>query len=112
MNLCTFAGSAALSVFGVYVVGSLDVVLLGTVVCIVARSLWSEIHLNRRFGIPSGLIPLQEVALTAAFVALALVAPGWAAVAGYAALFAAYLLVNRAVTLDLLGRARRVLVRR
>lgn len=112
VNLCTLAGSAALSVVGVYVIGSLDAVLLGTVACIVLRSLWSELHLDRRLGIPAGSIPLQEVALTAAFVALALVASAWAALAGYAALFVAYLLVNRAVTLDLLGRVRRAIVRR
>ena len=112
VNLCALAGSAALSVVGVYVVGSLDAVLLGTVACIVARSLWSEFHLNKRLGVLSGSISLQEVILTIAFVVLALAAPAWAALAGYVALYVAYLLVNRVVTLDLLACVRRAIVRR
>ena len=112
VNLCTLAGSAALSAAGVCVVGSLDAVLLGTVACIVARSLWSELYLNRKIGVPSSAMPLQEVALTAAFVALVLLAPTWAAVIGYAFLFAVYLFANRAVALGLLDRTRRVFSRR
>lgn len=111
VNLCTLAGSAAFSAAGVYIVGSLDAVLIGTVACIVARSLWSELYLNRKIGVPFSSLSLQEVVLTAAFVALALLAPSWVAALGYLVLFAAYLFVNHAVTLSLLGRTRRALAR-
>lgn len=112
VNLCTLLGSAVFSAAGVYIVGSLDAVLIGTVACIVARSLWSELYLNRRIGVPFSSLSLQEVVLTAAFVALVLLAPSWIAAVGYAVFFAAYLFVNHAVTLSLLGRTRRALVRR
>lgn len=111
VNLATVAGSAVLSLVGVYVFGSLETVLTGAVACIVARSLWSERHLDRRLGVPSSAIPLEEIALTAAFVALALFAPTWVAVMGYMLLLAAYLLVNRVVAMGLLKRTRSVLLR-
>ena len=107
VNLCTLVMSANLSLAGIYVIGSLDAVLLGTVICIVLRSQWSESYLDKRLDIPTGAIPLQEVALTAAFVVLVLAAPTWVAIVCYAVLYAAYLFVNRAVTLDLLGRIHR-----
>ncbi len=109
VNLCTLGVSAALAVIGVYAVGSLDAVLLGTVACIVGRSLWSEVHLNRRLGVPSGLISVQEIVLSAAFVALALVLPAWQAAASYAVLFIAYLITNRTVALGLIDRTRRAI---
>lgn len=111
VNLATLTGSAVLSAIGVYAIGSLDAVLIGTVICIVARSLWSEFHLNGKIGVPSSSIPLQELVLTAAFVALALLTPSWFAAAGYALLFTAYLIANRAVTLSLVGKSRRALLR-
>lgn len=111
VNLCTFAGSAALSAVGVYVVESLDAVLIGTVACVVAKSLWSERYLDLRLGIPSSAMPLEEVALTVSFIALALFAPTWVALVGYALLFVAYLFANRTVTLALLERTRRALLR-
>lgn len=109
VNLCALASNALLSVFGVYAIGSLDAVLLGTVTCIIGRSFWSEFHLNRRLDVPSSMIPLQEVGLTVAFVAMTLVLPAWEAAVAYAVLFGAYLLVNRTVALGLIYRTRRAI---
>ena len=102
----------ALSILGVYAIGSLDVVLLGAVACIVGRSIWSEFHLNRRLDVPSSLISLQEVGLTAAFVAMTLVLPAWEAAVAFAVLFGVYLLVNRTVALGLIDRTRRAITGR
>ena len=110
VNLSTLTGSAVLSAIGVYAIGFLDAVLIGTVICIVARSLWSEFHLNRKIGVTSSSIPLQELVLTAAFVGLALLTPSWFAAAVYVLLFTAYLIANRAVTLSLVGKSRRALL--
>lgn len=112
VNLCTLAANVALSVLGVYAIGSLDAVLLGTVACIVGRSIWSEFHLNRRLDVPSSLVSLQEVGLTAAFVAITLVLPAWEAAVAYAVLFGVYLLVNRTVALGLIDRTRRAIAGR
>lgn len=112
VNLAAVAGSMVLSLAGVYVFGSLEAVLIGAVACIVARSLWSERHLDRSLEVPSSVIPLEEVALTVAFIALTFLSSTWVAVIGYALLFVAYLFVNRSVTFSLLERTRRALLRR
>ena len=112
VNLATVAGSMVFSLAGVYVFGSLEAVLIGAVACIVARSLWSERHLDRRLEVPSSVIPLEEVALTVAFIALTFLSSTWVAVFGYALLVVAYLFVNRSVTFSLLERTRRALLRR
>lgn len=109
VNLCALAANVVLSILGIYLIGSLEAVLLGTVACIVGRSLWSEFYLNCRLDIQSKLISLQEVCLTAGFVALALVIPELEAAVAYAVLFGVYLLINRTVALDLFDRTRRVI---
>ena len=111
VNLCTLAGSIALCTIGVYVIGSLDAVLLGTVACIVCRSLWSERHLNSKIGVSATPAPIEEVVLTAAFVALALCAPALVAVVGYLTLYVAYLVLNRHSARDMLALTKRVLTR-
>ena len=111
VNLCTLAGSIALCTIGVYVIGSLDAVLLGTVACIVCRSLWSERHLNAKIGVSTTPAPIEEVVLTAVFVALALCAPAFVAVLGYWALYAAYLVLNRHSARDMLALTKRVFTR-
>lgn len=112
VNLCTLAGSVALSAAGVYIVGSLDVVLLGTVVCIVCRSLWSERYLDARIGVPSSRVPVEEVMITVAFVALVLYTPSAVGVFGYLAAYSVYLYANRHLAKGLLGSIGRVLSRR
>lgn len=112
VNLCTLAGSIALCTISVYVIGSLDAVLLGTVACIVSRSLWSEWHLNAKIGVSATPAPIEEAVLTAAFVSLALCAPALVAVLGYLALYAAYLVLNRHSARDMLALTKRVLTRR
>lgn len=111
VNLCTLAGSIALCTIGVYVIGSLDAVLLGTVACIVCRSLWSERHLNAKIGVSGTPAPIEEVVLTTAFVALALCAPALVAVLAYLALYAAYLVLNRHSARDSLDLTKRVFTR-
>lgn len=112
VNLAAVCSSTVLSLVGIYVFGSLEAVLVGAVSSIVARSLWSERHLDRKLGVPSSIMPLEEVALTAAFIVLSLLASSTVAVIGYAFLFVAYLFVNRSVTLSLLERIHRTLLRR
>lgn len=112
VNLCTLVVNVALSALGVYAICSLDAVLSGAVACIVGRSIWSEFHLNRRLDVPSSMISLQEVGLTAAFVAMTLVLPAWEAAVAYAVLFGVYLLVNRTVAFGLIDRTRRAIAGR
>lgn len=112
VNIVAMAGSLVLSMIGVYAIGSLDAVLIGVVVCIVCRSLWSERHLDRRLDVPFSKIAFEEVVLTVAFLALALFASTAVAILGYAVLYAAYLVLNRGVTKSLIESTKRVLARR
>ena len=108
VNLCTLAGSVVLCCVGVYIIESLDVVLLSAVACIICRSLWSERYLNAKLGVSTNLASIEEVVLTVAFVALALCAPMCVAVLGYLALYAAYLVFNRHSARDFLAFTERV----
>lgn len=112
VNVATMAGSLVLSMLGVYVIGSLDAVLLGAVACIIGRSLWSEWHLDRRLNVPFSKIAFEEVALTFAFLGLTLLTPSAVAIAGYALLYVAYLVLNRSVTGGLIKSAKRAFSRR
>lgn len=109
VNVVAVVVSTVLSLVGIYAFGSLDAVLLGVTACIVGRSLWSERHLDGRMCVPSTLVPLEEVALTVAFVALTLLAAPPVAICAYAALYLLYLFVNRDVTRGLIASTKRVL---
>lgn len=109
VNLVAVAGSTVLSLVGVYVLRSLDAVLLGVVACVVGRSLWSERHLDGRMNVTSTWVPLQELALTVVFVALTLLAPAWMAIGMYATLYMVYLLTNRETARGLIVSTKRVL---
>ncbi len=97
-NVVTLAASAVLSAVGVFLLDSLEAVLIGAVSAIIGRSLWSEHRLNKLMGVRGSAVPVEEVLLTIAFVALVLNAPAWIAVMAYIALYAAYLFVNRQTT--------------
>lgn len=109
VNLIAVTVSAVFALIGIYALNSLEAVLIGAVACIVVRSLWSERHLDYSLRVKFSSIPVQEVLLTVAFVILALVAPSWCAVLGYALLYGIYLFANRKVALSLAGQMRRVL---
>lgn len=112
VNLAAMAGSLLLSLIGVYVIGSLDAVLFGAVLCVICRSLWSEGHLNRKLSVATSAVPVEEVALTIAFVALTLLVPDPIAIGVYAVLYGLYLISNRKLTHKLLESAKSALARR
>ncbi len=109
VNVIAVVASTVFSLVGIYALGSLDAVLLGVAACIVGRSLWSERHLDGRMCVSSTLVPLEEVALTVAFVALTLLATPPMAICAYAALYLLYLFLNRGVTRGLIASTKRVL---
>lgn len=111
VNVVTVAASAALSAVGVFILESLEAVLLGAVVSIIGRSLWSESRLNKLMGVKGSAVPVEEIILTFSFVALALNAPTWAAVVAYIVLYVGYLFINRQTTRALFLSTMRVLRR-
>lgn len=113
VNACTCLVSAALTLVGVYALGSIFWVIGGVVVAIVGRSLWSEARLTRELAVPSdSAITVGELALTLVFVSTAFLLPGLVALGCYCAAYAAFLLVFRRRAGELLGKMRRVAGRR
>lgn len=108
VNLITVLGSATLSAFGVYALGSLDCVLAGTVICILVRSLWSERHLDTKMGVDSTAVPIEEALLTGVFVLLALLMPSQVAFLGYFFTYVVYLVINRTFLDSLSTRVKSV----
>lgn len=97
LNVFTVLVSALLSVVGVYVLGSIDAVLMGAVIAIVGRSVWSERYLNKKMDVSSSLISAEEILLTVGFISLALLTPSYVAIPVYAAAYGTFLYTNRQV---------------
>lgn len=108
VNVVTVVLSAVLSMMGVFILGSVETVLIGAVTAIVGRSLWSEHQLNELIGVGGSAIPVEEVLLTISFVVLALNESAWIAVAVYVTLYAAYLFVNRRIVCALFQSILRI----
>ena len=103
-NIATMVVSALLSVVGVYLIQSLDAVLIGVVICIVGRSVWSQHYLDGDLEIAGSRMLVVELILTAGFIVLALSAPLLAGFLIYSIAYAAYLLFNRGEIESLLSR--------
>lgn len=102
VNLATVAGSAFLSLIGVYFYHSLAAVLIGAVICIIARSIWCENHLNKRLEAPSTLLPAEEAIITALFIFLTLYAGKMEAIFAYTCIYLLYLVINRNSLVELM----------
>ena len=109
INLVTVFASALLSVVGAYLAGSLELMLIGAVSCIVARSLWCERYLNKKLGVPGSAIQIEEIALTVVFIVSMLVLPAEVATVVYAGAFAMYLVLNRSVVRSFILNIRKAL---
>lgn len=103
VNFVTVVVSATFSIVGVYLVGSLDFVLLGVVACIMGRSVWSERHFDRKMGEKTTSVPIQEILLTVAFVVSALTMPAVPAFAFHLVLYVIYLVRNQEIVVTLMG---------
>ena len=107
VNIATMAASASLSLIGVFLLSSLDAVLLGTVVCLIGRSLWCEWYLDRTMGVAPSPVALEEIVLTAAFVTTSLVLPSEVSFVIYAFIYAMYLFINKNTVFGLLTLMRK-----
>lgn len=94
VNIVTVAVSAFLSAAGVYLLGSLEAVLVGAVTAIIGRSVWSELRLNELMGTRGSALPAEEILLTICFVVLVFNMQACAALAVYVAIYAVYLFIN------------------
>lgn len=69
INTATVALSAALSFFSVFSLNSIDAALSSVVFCIMARSIVSELWINRTLNVDASLVVIGEMALTILFLA-------------------------------------------
>lgn len=109
INIFTVVGSIFLSLLGVFYIKSIDSVLMGAVLCIVLRSLYSEHFLDKTLGVGSTPLSYQEVVLTIAFISLNLnFSPVFAEIC-YLFLYLAYIRINKSVAFGLFRRIKAAL---
>lgn len=108
VNIVTVAASAIMSLIGVFVLGSLEAVLVGAVCCIAARSTWSELKLDQEMHVTHSSMLPSELLLTAAFVLLSLLLSGMWAPLFYALLYGVYLVANRRDVVSIAIRVRKI----
>lgn len=107
-NIATMAASGLLTILGIFALGSLEAVLVGTVCCIAARSAWSELWLDREMSVDHSPMLISELVLTAIFVVVALSLPEMWALITYCVMFGVYLLLNRSEVASVAARLRKV----
>lgn len=109
VNLITTCSSAMFSFIGVYVLGSLDAVLIGVVICVIGRSLWSEHHLDKVMHMKSEFLALEELLLTVLFISTSLLFGRRLSLVFYAFGYCVYLLINKQSALELKANVIRLL---
>ena len=108
LNIVAVICSTVFSVFGVLALDSLDAVLCGAVICIIGRSLWSELYLNERLSAAGSSRPFQEILLTVAFVLFTELMPGGVAALLYSIVYIGYLLLNHSELKNVASRLSRL----
>lgn len=95
VNLSTAAVSLLLTLVAVYVIGSIFAVIFAMTAVIVARSLWSELYMNRVMDVSASAIGIAELVLTVGFVLVAYFLPAVPAFCLYSAAYAVFLFAFR-----------------
>lgn len=106
VNIITLTTSVAIAALSIWVLGSIEAALLGTVGCIVGRSLWCEHYLDGLMKAEGGFASIFEVILTIAFVVFTLTLDAAIAIPAYAILYCAYLYIFRNTASSLVRRIR------
>lgn len=108
VNLATVIISAMLSAIGVFILGSLDAALIGAVIAIIGRSIWSEIYLDRKLSVSRSRLLMEEVMLSICFIAFSLSLQAEVATLIFASVYVVYLVVNRGTVKSLLASVERL----
>lgn len=112
VNVATMLAGAVVSLAGAFLLKSTDAVMLGITGCIVVRSLYSEVWLNRKLGVRASPLMAGELAVTCCFVGLSLCLDALPGFAVYAVLYCAYLFMGRTVVRSVVGQLKAVLLKR
>lgn len=108
LNVAICVLSVCGSLAGAYLLKRPMMVMGAAVISLIVRSLWAEHHFNAELCVPEGSMSVMEIALTAAFVAVALNLPLWSAMSAYASLYVAYLFAYRKRAGELAASFRRL----
>lgn len=91
VNIVTAMVGAVGTVFGVYVLQSVDAVICSVVAALAFRSLISEAIISRRIGVSSSFLPIGEVLVSLGFLLTGILMPGAAATLCYLVMYLLYL---------------------
>lgn len=112
VNVATLIAAAGVSFAGAFLIGSPDAVVLGVTGCIVARSLYSEVWLDRKLGVGASPLMVTELVLTCCFVGLSLFLDTLPGLLMYAVLCLAYLFKGRAIARSVITQLKSALFKR
>lgn len=107
VNVVTLVVSVFIAAMAIWGAGSMEAAIMGTVLCIMGRSLWCERYLNGLLKAEGCAAPIAEAIVTIVFVALALLLDHLVAAMTYAVLYLGYLLLFRKTVRFLLHRLKR-----
>lgn len=107
-NVVSVAASLVTSLVGVFLLNSLEAVLVGAVCCIVARSTWAELRLNREMGVEPSKMMVPEILVTASFTILSQLFSGIYALAIYCTVYLVYLTKHRGEVLSIIDKVLRI----
>lgn len=109
VNLMAVFASALLSAIGVYLLNSVEFALLGAVISIIGRSLWSERYLNKILKVASSSVSVYEIIITGMFILLTVIVSDSIAFFAYLIVYISYLYKYREIAQDLVSRISRLL---
>lgn len=108
INILSVLFNAVGAFLGAYVFNSVDFILIWAVITIIMRSSISDYIASTSLELGSGLISLQEIAITSAFILFTQTLPSTATLPLYAILYAGYLLLNHKRAAEILRGIRNV----
>ena len=109
VNLMAVFASALLSAIGVYLLNSVEFALLGAVISIIGRSLWSERYLNKILKVASSSVSVYEIIITGMFILFSVLVSDSVAFIAYLIVYIAYIYMYREIAQDLVSRISRFL---
>lgn len=108
INVVTVAISALGVLLGTFVLQSVYVAIMSTVVAIVGRSIYSEHVVARRLSVGETSITKFEIVLTLSFITMTELLSPAVAFLGYCAVYALYLFTYRERVREIVGLLRRI----
>lgn len=106
VNVVAACASFLLTVFSVYVLGSVFIVIVVMSLVIMVRGLWSELYMNRLLDVPANAITVAEIVLTVEFVFVSALLPAVIAFGVYLVSYIVFLLAFRKEFSDTVLRLR------